>query len=80
MSLLTSWTPRQRKANGSQKLAQNDQGLSSNEWYLTGQTFGGEKCRKFGVVLKILSPEKFCPLMFCPLEYFVNEDFGKYFK
>ena len=28
--------------------------------YLIGQNFGGQKCRKFGFVPKILSAEKFC--------------------
>ena len=29
--------------------------------YLIGQNFGGQKCRKSGLLPKILSPEKICP-------------------
>ena len=44
------------------------------EDYLIGQNFGGQNCRKFDWLPKILSAEKFCPPkilsaeMFCPLK------------
>ena len=39
------------------------------EAYLIGQNFGGQKCRKFSLLPKILSAETFCPPKFCPIRY-----------
>ena len=38
--------------------------------YLIGQKFGGHYCRKFGLMPKILSAEKFCPPNFLSAEMF----------
>ena len=43
--------------------------------YLIGQKFGGQNCRKFRLVPKILSAEKFCPPKILSAEFLSIRDF-----
>ena len=40
--------------------------------YLIGQNFGEQKCRKYDLLPKILSAEKFCPPKICPIRTILN--------
>ena len=46
--------------------------------YLIGQKFGGQNCRKFGLMPKFLSAEKFCPPKILSAEIFCPPNFCPY--
>ena len=54
-----------RKHDGKKNYDQLD--FKKNVWRTN--IFGGQKCRNFDLVPKILSAEKFCPPKFCPIRY-----------